>query len=451
MEDISMHKMDYNKLDNNSYINKENTASVISIVDNILDKVCNEEMISDGTLSIHDYSSVLLFLAEISDCFLDKAYYQELVHKYLIKIKSMIEKSENRISMGLFGGLTDVGFAVYHINKIGFKYNKFQASINNFIIKYVYELINYIKVNQGKVHPSSYDAISGLSGIVSYLLFFKDDIYYVQVIKDITNALISITEYVELNEDFFPGWYVTKENMFLDSEREYYTEGLFNYGLSHGASGILAALSLILINKIEVDGQREAIARLLDEYKRTQFKQKSGYSYWPEKIRKQEYKSKCYTKARTRASWCYGTPGIARSIYLGGKSISDQESISIAMNAFNDLCMMQDEDYMLISPIICHGYAGIVVSIDAMYLDTKESFLNIGRKKIFEQILKFYDIEAKYGFIHFEHNKFNLEKSNFIRKIDSLSLIEGNIGIILSLLLILRSSKTNWQRHILIN
>ncbi|PEK75223.1 lanthionine synthetase LanC family protein, partial [Bacillus pseudomycoides] len=74
----------------------------------------------------------------------------------------------------------------------------------------------------------------------------------------------------------------------------------------------------------------------------------------------------------SRAAWCYGTPGVARALYLAGKVTNNQEYIDVSIQTLDDLFNYQRHEWGLYSPTFCHGYAGLLHILNLMYIDTKK-------------------------------------------------------------------------------
>lgn len=63
-----------------------------------------------------------------------------------------------------------------------------------------------------------------------------------------------------------------------------------------------------------------------------------------------------------RDAWCYGVPGIARSLILAGQAVHDRD---LTMKGLSSLAAMADRDARLWDvegPTLCHGYAGVLQS-----------------------------------------------------------------------------------------
>ena len=70
-------------------------------------------------------------------------------------------------------------------------------------------------------------------------------------------------------------------------------------------------------------------------------------------------------------SWCYGSIGILRAIYLASINMSNEASKTFALNELIKIAKMESSDYLLSMPIICHGFAGTVSIMTEMFVDTK--------------------------------------------------------------------------------
>lgn len=124
--------------------------------------------------------------------------------------------------------------------------------------------------------------------------------------------------------------------------------------------------------------------------------------YWPGRIKFEDYINKKCEIDAIRASWCYGTPGIARATYIAGKAIEDKEAINLSIKAIDGLCNMKKENWQLNSPTICHGYAGLLAVIEAMYQDESNIEYKKCINRLVEIILNFYNPNSKFGFMNID-------------------------------------------------
>ncbi|WP_322976551.1 lanthionine synthetase C family protein [Clostridium kluyveri] len=227
---------------------------------------------------------------------------------------------------------------------------------------------------------------------------------------------------------------------------------IINLGLSHGITGPLAALTIALKEGIEIRGQYESIKKILKNLKMFSFMDNKENIYWLGRVKFEKYigleQSNNY---KSRASWCYGAPGIARVMYLAGETINDKDSTLIAIKSLEAICKMDENEWKLESPTFCHGYSGLLAIIQAMYIDTNNNIFGNTRKKILDKIISLYNKNALLGFYNIDVDEKNYFKKEYqLVKSNNIFLLSGSIGVILTLLSLIKPINTNWMRHFLI-
>lgn len=450
---IQLHNLNLSKIE--KFTDLEENLIILEALDKIIDlikdpnhikKIIFEEGYKNSALSI--YPSICMLLGEIKELVSNDIDIEELVYEYMVIIKQMIE-SGPRARLSLFGGLSDLGYGINSIYKATGYYKKFINSFNSLIISLVEKELYQITLNANNLRTEYFDTISGITGVTSYLLLYKDDYEVRQCIEKTLNYLVSLTRLREVFGEKVPSYYLASENHYLQEEREYYSKGSFNLGLSHGISGPLSILSIALSEGIEVEGQREAIKSILNDFKEFCYITEEGFVYWPGRISFDDYVNKNNNKESNRASWCYGTPGIARAIYLAGQAIEHEESVSLSLKAIDGLCKMSKNEWMLNSPTICHGYAGLLAVMEAMYIDTGNIKYQECINKLRSILLSLYKKDSLFGFMNIDP----LEKEDGkieIAEEDNITLLQGSIGVILTLLATIKPITTNWEKHLLI-
>ena len=71
-------------------------------------------------------------------------------------------------------------------------------------------------------------------------------------------------------------------------------------------------------------------------------------------------------------SWCYGSIGILNSLYAAAKEKSDKRLKKFCVNELKKIALMDTRDYLLASPIVCHGLSGALLIFKRMYQQTKD-------------------------------------------------------------------------------
>ncbi|WP_096187399.1 lanthionine synthetase C family protein [Evansella halocellulosilytica] len=390
----------------------------------------------------HGYpGSIILF------SFMDKLYpdsgWDLEVHNQVIMLGKSIEK-EGVGDISLFSGWTGIAHSIELASRNGERYQNFLSNVDHHIINEIDKRVDLeckILNQQKGAHSSSFDVIQGISGIASYLL--GKEKFQNSLIKCL-NYLLVLTQPIKINNKWVPGWYIPKENLFLDSDKENFPFGNFNIGLSHGITGPLSILSLALINGIEIKGQKEAINTIAEWLLKHMSKDQYGI-FWPHVVPYEAEFSE-YNTRRGREVWCYGTPGVSRSLFLAGKALRDEKLQKLSTDALESTLTRPDYLWNIDSPILCHGYAGLLQILLAMYADTQRIPFKMSIHKLVNKILELYNSDLPFGFQDIEPT----EKGTKI-VVNKGGLLEGSPGIALTLLSSLDYKCLKWDRCFLLN
>ncbi|MCQ4922981.1 lanthionine synthetase C family protein [Tissierella carlieri] len=401
---------------------------------------------SESIVSI--YSSICIFIGEVKELISEDIDIEDLSYKYMTMIRQII-RSRGQLRVPLFGGLSDLGYGINSIYKSTGYFKRFIDSFNKLIISLIEDELPKLIADIDDLKAESFDTMAGMAGVASYLLLYKDEDKIRKCIEDIFRYLIMLTEEKEVFGQKVLRYYLSPDNHYSQKERECYTNGSFNLGLSHGIAGPLSILSTGLNEEIEVEGQKKAIKNILNDLKTFSCINEKEFVYWPERVGFDDYVNRRVNMGANRASWCYGSPGIARAMYLGGKAVDDEDSIILSLKAIDGLAKMNINQWRLNSPTVCHGYAGLLVVMEAMYMDTGSINYIKCINKLKNILLNFYKEDSIFGFMNIDTKEVDNEAYKIIEE-DKITLLQGSIGVILSLLAIVKPMETNWMKHLLI-
>ncbi|MSS62725.1 lanthionine synthetase C family protein [Velocimicrobium porci] len=376
------------------------------------------------TLS-HGIPGLCMLYAELNERF-PKENWNEIGHQYLEKVA--LNLSETGIqSISMFSGVAGIGLAAVSLSEKFQNYKKFLFNINHFLLERFFYYIENITFNHG-AFISFYDAIEGITGILNYLLIYKkQDEYYKGIEKGIS-ALLELSRTIVVQGENVPGWYVPSKYQFSEIESEIYPNGNFNTSLSHGIAGPMTVLSKMILEGIEIEGQKEAIKRMADfllEFKSFD----KNRVFWKGQISFEEYKEHVVSEKNVirRDAWCYGTPGICYALVCAGKALQDKQLIESSLKILKDSI---GDIRGIFSPTFCHGYAGVYqILLSLEELIGKEYF--IGEKiQLKKKIYEFYKKDYIYGFYNVEID----DKNGKLKDYDSIGFLDGCIGTCLALL-----------------
>jgi lantibiotic biosynthesis protein len=255
---------------------------------------------------------------------------------------------------GLYYGAPAIAFLLHCASHGHPRYRAASEALDEPVLRLVHRRLAAaaVRIERGELATfAEFDLFYGLTGIGALLLRRspESDEHY-RVLQYVAGlAKTRLLEDVEL-----PGWWVAHDPDEILST----PGGHANFGMAHGAAGLLALLALATIHGRVVEGQHEAIASLTDWF--DQWRQDSPEGpWWPQWITRDELRTG--RPAQTgpgRPSWCYGTAGIARAQQLAAIATNDQRRQEAAEQAL--AASLTDSQLDRITDLgLCHGIAGI--------------------------------------------------------------------------------------------
>lgn len=396
-----------------------------------------------GGISLEGYAGPLLLFAELDQLF-PKEQWDTIVHLYVLKIKATLEK-EGLYSLppSLFGGLAGVCFALERASKDRSRYQRLLNILSEHLREkvekdYIVPLKDHL--SNGKPPPMHlYDLIQGIVGVGIYSLNSFSDHRQVHFVEEIIHILIRLTQDILVEGEWVPGWLVPSRYQHREQDQLHYPSGNFNLGLSHGITGVLAFLSVALLRGISVEGQKEAIEKIATWLKGFRKESQDTY-FWPPVVPFEEAIAASTDRQSPfsgRDAWCYGTPGVARTLFLAGEALKNETLKTFAVESFCTIFQRSREQWWLPGPTCCHGIAGLLLLTLQMANDTQEKDLKEQVVFLNQLLLKFYQPEHSFGF-----KDYNPCFGEGYAQLDHVGLLEGSTGVLLTLMSVVTS--TSW-------
>ncbi len=218
-----------------------------------------------------------------------------------------------------------------------------------------------------------YDLISGLTGLGAYLLHRDVDQALGAVLRYLVRLL---TEPLAVNGHQVPGWWAaTGPNGTPDTGE--FAHGHANVGLAHGVAGPLALLALARRAGHTVTGQDDALAAGITHLTTWAQPLKGGGTGWPECLPLDAYQRGPEPDAApTRASWCYGTPGIARALQLAALALNDDTARRLAEHTALQAATDPRHTGQITDTSLCHGWAGLLLTTERIAADAAQPDLH---------------------------------------------------------------------------
>ncbi|WP_172620722.1 lanthionine synthetase C family protein [Rubrobacter xylanophilus] len=400
----------------------------------------------EGVSLSHGYPGVALLFAEL-DRLEPEVGWDAAAHEHLAACGPILAAGDTGLP-SLFNGVCAVAFAALISSRGRSRYGRLLDRLDALVAERTEQIIHKERVRskvQTGALASAYDVVSGLSGTGRYLLLASDRPGNHETLLKVLSYLVYLAESVEVGGREVPGWYLPAENQFLRQDRELYPAGNFNCGMAHGIAGPVALLSLASLEGVEVPGQAEAARRMAGWLLGCRRKDDYGY-YWPDRVRLEEEIGGVSAGPHIRReAWCYGTPGVARALWLAGRALEDPELREAALEGMASVFRRPPANRNLDGPNFCHGTSGLLRISHRFIQDSQDLEASRLLEGLTEQALREFDPDSAFGF----KDKVPTEKGQ--HGLDSASLLEGAAGVALSLLSVAREGpQRQWDTAFLI-
>jgi len=346
-------------------------------------------------------------------------------------------------SAGLFSGLSGTAFSAWRLSRQGTRYRRLLSSLDCEITAQSLLLADSVRTQHG-MNVGDFDVISGLSGIGVYLLCRRHEPGVEAALSAVVQALVHLAG----EEDGVPRWHTPVHQLWAEEGRQLYPHGNLNCGLAHGIPGPLAFLSLACRDGVESPGLMEGIARLADWLCRNRLDDSWGVN-WPTAIplveaegRLEAPRAAATKETTSRCAWCYGSPGIARALWLAGEALDRDEYRALAVSAMEAVFRRPLAERRIDSPTFCHGVAGLLQITLRFANDTGQDVFLEQSRILVRQILASYQPESLLGFR-------NLEVPGC--ETDQPGLLDGAPGVALVLLAAATDVEPSWDRLFLLS
>ena len=395
------------------------------VIENFADISLIEKVIHKDDLSLASgYSGLILFFSQLQKTE-DIAHSDEVIHHYVLRLRDIIQR-EGIVNLSLYSGATGIAFALQQASCEGLKYQGMLDSLHQFLLTHINSCyLDPLEENLRNKSPSFaavYDVIQGLCGIGRYMIEYLYISGFEEIVRRIARAFVGLSQPLQGDKYNIPGWFMRPEDRLNAKNRRLHPRGTFNLGLAHGVTGVLAFLSIAWIRGIREAGQRESMVRIATWTREKSFQSPKGI-VWPYIVGfEEEVEKTCIKQQQARDAWCYGAPGISRTLFLTGEALNDVEMQSFAKSAFQDIFLRSRLEWHLPGPTLCHGIAGLLLITKSM---KEESYA----KELEEILLTSYQEKSVWGFKDVEPSE------NGYSEVDKPGFLEGALGVWLALLI----------------
>jgi hypothetical protein len=377
----------------------------------------------------------LAVLCAYLDACLPGEGWDEAGHGFLTAAVRGAER-RSRLPPGLFGGLSGLAFAADLLSREGSRYQRLLATLDKALALEASAIGTSLRLDREPGRVGDFDVISGASGVGAYLL--QRDAY--GVLPDVLSGLVSLAE----PQDGPPRWMTPPQLLDDASTVRLYPWGNLNCGLAHGIPGPLALLGLALRHGVEVAGQAEAVRRLADWLVAHRTDDQWGVN-WPTAVPLPPPGAPDPDPAGlvpSRSAWCYGSPGIARALWLAGEALDDAGLRQLAVEAMQAVLRRPVRERQIESPTFCHGVAGLLQILLRFAHDTGSATFADAVAELVDQLLAAYEPDRLLGYASLEPGT---------NSVDRPGLLDGAPGVAMTLLAAATDVEPSWDRLFLLS
>jgi hypothetical protein len=362
-------------------------------------------------------------------------------HGFLQAAVAGFEAVGGGIPPGAFGGLAGFTFAAWSLSRGGVRYRTLLASLEDALVIEALTAASTIAHHAGGCGVWQFDVISGLAGIGAYLLQRRSRPVVADALDAVLRAFIHLTA---PDPDGPPRWHTPPPLMSDDSMARHYPHGNLNLGLAHGIPGPLALMALAYKEGVDLPGLPEAIQRVARFIADSRINGPYGVD-WPTAIPLQADGTWSVDSSieYSRTAWCYGSPGVARSLWLAGDGLGEASWKALAVEAMEAVLRRPIPERMIDSPTLCHGVSGLLaIVLRFAHDDDRDGAFAGAADALCRQLLGLYAPERPLGY-------FSIEPGG--NRVDQAGLLDGASGVALALLAAATPIEPFWDRLFLLS
>jgi len=388
------------------------------------------------------YAGLAILFGQLDRCF-PKDGWEATAHTHLLLAVEGAATS-HRVLHGAFSGIAGVLFSAKYLSNGGTRYRRLTAALEENLASQISDLVAEIRTYDAGIPVGLVDVISGASGVAAAIVDCDLASSIGEQLLDLVSVLIWLSE----NENGLPRAHCPSQFMHpSDTMSKLFPFGFVNVGLAHGVPGLLGSLALAHLRGIRLDGLNDAIARVTDWIIASNVEDNWGIN-WPTGVGLTLSNDPTGAPSPTgqaspsRAGWCYGSPGVARALYLAGLALGESEYLECAVGAIEAVARRPTTARYLESPTFCHGKAGLLHVLLRFANDTASKEIASSAYALLEDLISCYEQSSLLGFRSVELGG---------KKVDQPGLLDGAPGVALVLLAASSTLDPSWDRLFLMS
>jgi lantibiotic modifying enzyme len=374
-----------------------------------------------------------MLCAYLDSCFPDEGW-DRVAHDHLMRAVRVAERRP-RMSPSIFGGISGIALTAALLARDGTRYRRLRHSLDARLLPDVFAGARALAAASAGMPVSQFDLISGLAGVAAYLLRPTATGESSAALEPALQGLATLAQVI----DGRPRWHTPPYLMHDEGMARQYPQGNLNLGLAHGIPGPLAVMSMGLLQGHEHDGVRSAVQTLATWLMEWRCDDEWGVN-WPTVVDLRAIASRSgdgIGPGPSRAAWCYGSPGVARALWLAGCALGDEAAKQTAVEGMTAIYRRPIAERRINSPTFCHGIAGLLQVTTRFAADTGLPVFAEAAQTLTRQLLATCDPCLLLGVA-------NTEQDGTL--VDQPGVLDGATGVAMTLLAVGTGVEPAWDR-----
>ncbi|QBD82614.1 hypothetical protein EPA93_44280 [Ktedonosporobacter rubrisoli] len=382
-----------------------------------------------------------LFYGYLARCFPERDWHT--VARAHIQFAAQSTHEQGFQSPGLFEGVSGLNLILCYLDQETVCYQRTRSELYRLLCRTIERYIWHNKQKEKEITTKEYNVVSGAAGLLAYFLSDTLSLAFPELAQP---AIETLVEYLTwLGE---PGqikarerWFIPAQALPQDFYRQSFPSGYFNCGMAHGIPGPLAALALARLHGYTYPGLDETVAYLSKWLLEHCVYDTWGIN-WPAAVPLEAAEDQLAIRslAGTWAAWCYGSPGVARSLWLAGQALDNEQFRQSSLQAMEAALRRPPAQQRLTSPNLCYGIAGLLLTCLHFAHECPESPIIQYVHPLLRRLLSTFHPDTPFGF----------RDSIKGIAIDQPGWLTGAPGIVMALLATATSIFPTWSRILLL-
>ncbi|BCB84990.1 lanthionine synthetase C family protein [Phytohabitans suffuscus] len=188
--------------------------------------------------------------------------------------------------------------------------------------------------------------------------------------------------------------------------------GYIDCGMAHGVAGVVALLALYALDGHPLKANAWRALADAAQWLADGAVEVNGSPQWP-RVAELDVTGSTVPGIVDRPGWCYGSPGIARAVWLAGRALGDEGYQWLAVRALRR-SLEPDQVERLTTPTLCHGLAGLLLITMLFAHETGDDAFSASVDTVARALLREYDENTPFGYRDIETSGGPVDNPGFL-------------------------------------